>query len=304
MIELPRWNLPDWSVSAPIAHLHHTMGIREVPWMGPLEFVRTIETTTVTQEPDPVEKRFLDKLAGSGIELEAQMHGYEKDAPLTLQGRRILAYKYRQGLETGSRGGVNLQRRTSSYKFHLFYCRTFEAARSLHGYHAARRDDGRLEVVPLQNRKELPPALVQMELCGNCRKLVGPQHSHPLSFTEFVKLEDPHSPRLYPVDRIESVEMAYTPKREELHQAYGEAVGWRCMSCAVDCSDHRDLLDVYDVRSNNSELKGVRVLCVACRASEPGQGSVWTERATDIERARDLRRASRFGTAARQGGEG
>jgi hypothetical protein len=276
------------------------MGIREVPWMAPLEFIRTVKKSVITEVADPAETKFLNQLAGAGIELDAQMHGYQQDDPLKLRGRVVLAYKYRQGLDTGSSRGVNLENGTSSYEFHLFYCTTFKISRSLYGYVAARRSDGRLEVVPQEHRADLPSVSVQMQLCGNCRKLLvlGSKYFEPFSFAAHVDRDDPYTPKLRKEEEIQSAQERYTPEHDEARDAYGRAVGWRCMSCDLDCTSHGDLLDAYKVTTEDPEKRGIRVLCVACRANESGQGSIRTTRKDDIARARALRRASGDGALA------
>ena len=289
--------LPDFSKAIEFIRLRQQMGVIAIPILQPVEFVQRTEEKREVGEIDEADKRLLEKLRSSAVEVSSSDLDVQGGL-LTYGDRKVVAYIRDQ------RKRINTYTWTSDYRFHLCDCATMQRMRSSgreRRYLATQRSDGWFEV-NYRNGGATHKTTAQLKLCHHCRKKLDMMglYEEPFSLKEYFKRHDSGVPRT--VRRIETVEhfQEYQPNQDELSREYRKAADYRCQVCKVDCRKKPGLLQLHhrDGDTANNVHRNLAVLCVDCHARQPYHGQMGRSASDQkkIEQITELRKQQKTPT--------
>lgn len=268
-------NLINFDQCIQLKELHCKMGIESYPSLPEISFKRTTEKTIEHIEILPEEKQIDKQLSTEGIDLKFQ-EIIPEDGFLTYKGRKVVAYIRDQPHVSRVHYGVNPERRTSGYKYHLCNCKTLqdmsEKGRKTR-YFVSKRSDGLFNVNCCSfgiKKTRLP---VSMQLCKNCRRMLLQMkiQIHELSLEQFFEQNDSYIPKS--IKRLETFKIVqdYSDDHKAIASAYKKESGYTCQVCALKCHKNKNLLHLHHINGNksNNYPSNLKVVCVACHANEP-----------------------------------
>lgn len=156
---------------------------------------------------------FAHELQTSAIPFNDERFSIATDGTIELNSRKCCIYIRNQ------RRDVDLQKRTTKYRYHLCNCRTIQemvADGRKDRYVATARDDSLFEVDvsdhPTRNRL----VELNMQLCQNCRELLRQRgmYQEPFSLKDFYAKHQSSIPEMFLKKRQEAVTRAYPPDGE------------------------------------------------------------------------------------------
>jgi len=289
-------NLPDFSRVLAFIELRDQMGALEIAQLPEVEFVRTKEEQHEVVEVDKDDQQLQVDLAGRGRKASKSELKADKNGLLTYKGRKVAAYIRDQ------RWNVDVETKTSTYRFHLLDCSTMQSMRDVgreRRYLATQRSDGHFEVNYEQEwggKSRKQTADFKLTLCYNCQVLLRQKNLffEPFNLKRFFDRHDSSVPKT--VRRIETVttRQDYQPDHDELAKAYKEKADHTCQKCNVVCPAGGGLLNLHHCNGDPSDNRhsNLRVLCLLCHSNEPYHGQVGrtTSARRNMERLQQLRK--------------
>lgn len=261
--------LPDYQKCVELKKLMVDMGIQSIPELKQAEFIReVVKTQTVVVENPTLS--FSDKLKSTSIRLSDEKITIASDETIEINGLKACAYIKEQ------RGkSVDHKRKTSSYRYHLCNCHTIQtmiADGKKNRYVSTTRSDGLFPVIN-QSSYSATTAIVKLELCQNCKKilLTNGMLPRPYSLKAFFTKYQPEIPKhIRKTEQVVAQEQ-YAPNQSEVATAYKKNENYVCQLCNVDCSAEKHCLHLHhkDGDGRNNAPYNLMVLCADCHSRQP-----------------------------------
>jgi len=220
----------------------------------------------------------IDSELKTGITISAKDLEYTDNGLLSYKGRQVLLYiqdhagRVDEALVDGSKGN----------KYHVSYCTTLEKMHQGGRYdrYVVKNDITGYFFIDGQNwkTKEYKEGDAQLKVCKNClRNLNYKSYDsnkvevfNNFSLDEFFKTYEAlfrYKPKR---EAGKDKDGAYSKNWDNISSNYRASVGWKCESCNVDLTGHKNLLHTHHksgVKSDNSS-KNLEALCVECHANQ------------------------------------
>ncbi|MEZ5479695.1 MAG: hypothetical protein R3E95_20135 [Thiolinea sp.] len=200
---------------------------------------------------------------------------------ISFKGRQVLLYIQDHGININA----VLENSANGRKYHVAYCPTLEEAYKsgrFERYVAKNSTDGNFFITGFNpGTREHKDGMAKLKVCKNCLKHLDYQGYRTstgqatifnnFSLSEFFETYQIHF-KYKPSGRAgERKDGTYVSDWSERSRQYRASVFWRCESCGVDLSDHRNLLHSHHrngVKSDNSNAN-LQALCIECHARQP-----------------------------------
>lgn len=284
---------PDWREDKRVQRLHFWMGVRSLPTLPPIQFIRE---EIREEKPTAIQKKEIalyEELTKSSVKVNIHDLRASNNAPLLHEGKQVLAYIYEQVMRYGDAEALMYEGK-SNYRFHITWCFKLQNMKEdgrIHRYWATRRLDGRAEVKPKEHSKRI----LEMELCGYCRKNLQAQGKYPtpFSFEKYFEKYDSWDVSHIPSNKTVVIQHEYTPDHAEISRRYREEAGWTCQGCSVNLAkkEHRRLLHLHHLNGveGDNTHENLRVLCVDCHSQQDFHERMKTGFGQDIALVRQIR---------------
>lgn len=256
--------LPDFSTCLELQQLLFQMGIKSIPELKEIEFIRTKVQKFIGKIPKADFLEYKEKLQLGAVELGKGEKFESENNLITINGLKACIYIKNHDANYA----------TSSYKYHLCWCGTIESMVNSYRrnrYVATTRDDGYFPVV-VQNTFPIQEKNVRLELCSNCKKMLEKRNMYfyPFTLKEFYKRYQTSIGELFQREETVTVQEKYAPNHKEIADEYKKSVGYKCMMCNVDCSQHQGLLHMHHKNGDGQDnrRKNLLILCVDCHSKQ------------------------------------
>lgn len=245
------------------------MGIQTIPEIKPVSLTYQSKNFREVEVENPV-IQFGKRLEAGAISLDSEdvRITIAKDDTIEINGLKACAYIKKQSY------GVNLYRKTSTYRYHLCNCATIQsmiADGRLSRYVSTTRSDGLFPVI-VQSPPRAKEHILELELCKNCREMLAARGMLPnhYSLEKFFNAYQPDIPKT--IRRTEQVitKEKYAPDHPEVARRYKERENYRCQMCSVNCQDAQHCLHLHHIDGDgqNNNRSNLRVFCADCHARQ------------------------------------
>jgi len=262
----------DYSRCVEINQLLIGMGVTKVPELPEVLFEKEVVRHIKHEHADPEDIEIGVKLIDSAIPVNKEDITQRPGELLEYKGRKVVAYIRDQ------KAKVNFFSNRSEYRYHLCNCSTMQTMKDYgreHRYLASQRKDGKFEVHDLTGYR-VQKGVVKMELCQNCREILGQKgiYFEPFNLEQYFSENDSYTSKT--IRRIEEVRtiQTYSPKQADYSREYREACQYKCQICSVDCNELKGSLHLHHIDGNpaNNKKLNLQVLCVDCHSKQPMHG--------------------------------
>lgn len=203
---------------------------------------------------------------------------------LNYQGQHVLLYI----ADHGSDVEKVIRGEKPGRRFHVADCSTLmDMKRSgrYSRYVATTNISGLFHIVGVaaRNRKQAVEGNVRLTVCQNCLKVLN--YKNAMNSNTRVLARDFDAKEFFETysslftvtplspDAIRDMAL-YTKDWNEVSRRVREQANWRCESCGVDLSGHRELLHVHHLNGVKNDNRNVNLvpLCIGCHRQEPNHG--------------------------------
>jgi len=214
----------------------------------------------------------------TGITIGAEDLEYTNNGLLSYKKRQVLLYiqdhagRVAEVLVDGSKGN----------KYHVSYCKTLEkmhqggrydryvVTNDITGYFYIDGHDWKT--------KEYQDGYAQLKVCKNCLSNLNYKNYNSnkkevfnnFSLDEFFKTYEAHFKHKPKRESGKAKDGTYPKDWDDISSNYRDSVDWKCESCNVDLTEHKNLLHTHHkngVKSDNSS-NNLEALCIACHADQ------------------------------------
>ena len=280
------FSFPDFTKCVQFNELHILMGISEIH-LSPIPeetFTRTITKTIKRSLSDSEKADFLDKFS-KGIDFRPNEIKANNNGLLELNGQGCCIYIKEQHQN---------YRYNSSYKYHIFECRTIQSMISdgrKARYVATSRHDGLFNVVK-QIGNRFYEKEEKLDICKNCLEILKQRGwwSQNFNLKDFFQVHKNLFSNTYLKEETIVAKERYAPNHDEIAREYKKQVNWICQICKVDCSNNNSLLHLHHKNGNGNDNTHINlmVLCVKCHSEQPNHAHMKTKFANDILQCKHL----------------
>lgn len=261
--------LPDYQKCVELKKLMVEMGVQRIPILKQATFVREVTKTQIIEVPNPTVS-FSNKLETSSVRLTNESITIASDETIEINGLKACAY-----IKEQRNGAVDHSRNISKYRYHLCNCNTIQQMISngrKDRYVSTTRCDGLFPVVD-QSSYSAQTAIVKMELCQNCKKILenNKMLPTPYSLRAFFDKYQPEIPKNIRKTEQVIAQEQYAPNQADIAKKYKESVQYICQFCGVDCKTEKQCLHLHhrDGNGRNNAPYNLAVLCTDCHSKEP-----------------------------------
>ena len=258
----------DYTKATIFTQLFYAMGISTLPILPKVNFQRTIKKTIHKTVVDDNDKRLIDSLKSSSIEIKLDDVTADLNGLLEINGRKICIYIRDQ------KQSVNRYSKTSDYRYHLCECKTIQSMRDhgrIHRYLATKQDTGYFLVFDTSSGQP-HQCNVKMELCKHCVEILieKMKYKNPFNLHDYFQNNDSDTPKdIRYAEEVTEIQ-TYTPDFDDIAREYKAAVNYRCSLCNVDCSSNKSLIHLHHKDGNviNNSRENLLVLCIDCHSQQ------------------------------------
>lgn len=288
-----KFDLPDFSKCIDFKRLEIEMGIVKIPPLPEVVFEKPVEQKKKIYAYDPSDLK-LDKKLMEGIEINIKGLAGDDNGFLVHKGRKVVAYIRDQRI------GIDYDKLKSTYKYHLCFCeklREMEHEGKKRRYVVARKNVNKFSINDI-SQDPPKPFIVEMELCGYCRKILMRKKMYSNNFTlfEYFKKYDSYIPKRFSkVETIVKIQ-SYQPNQKELSRRYKKIVNYTCEACGLNCELEKHLLHLHHIDGDKSHNHphNLRILCVYCHSQQKNHDHIAREFANEIFMIQALRKKQGF----------
>lgn len=235
-----------------------------------------------TYSSDFILDRELSSIEGRSIELEDLEL---EQGVLSVEGRQVLLFIPDHGRNIDD----VLSGREEGRKFHVADCRTLESMRQqkrFNRYKATYNISGRFHIYGVSYTQGVNrEGEAELKVCRNCLSYLnyrgygsgsgGDKEKVYRQFDIAEFLSTYSTLFKFMPDRQGLEESAtYSDDWRAISDSYRESVSFRCESCSVDLSEHRNLLHTHHISGNKREnhSSNLMALCLDCHRKQPKHG--------------------------------